>query len=117
MLLQEGGQGQYHLGNLTQHMETTPRLVTVAATKSRSHRHRHSRPIHHLLAEEDLSPPTQSRLTGRTNWQWYCRTQTWHPLKEKGYQYAGITKILPPTSFAVKELFPHYRDHSQTPFI
>ena len=48
MLLQEGGQGQYHLGNLTQHMETTPRLVIVAPTKSRSRRHKHSGLIHHL---------------------------------------------------------------------
>ena len=48
MILQEGGQGQYYLENLTQHMETTPRLATVTPTKSRIHCHRHSGPIHHL---------------------------------------------------------------------
>ena len=48
MLLQEGGQGQYHLGNLTQHMETAPRLVTVAPTKRKNCRHIHFGPIHRL---------------------------------------------------------------------
>ena len=48
MLLQEGGQGRYHLGNITQHMETVPVLIVVAPTIRRSRRHIHSEPIHHL---------------------------------------------------------------------
>ena len=59
MLLQEGGQGQYHLGNLVQHMETTLRMVIVAPTKSRSHRRIHSGPIHYLPSR-GISLPTYS---------------------------------------------------------
>ena len=59
MLLQEGGQGQYHLRNLTQHMETAPRLVIVTPTKSRIRHHRHYGPIHHLPGG-GISLPTYS---------------------------------------------------------
>ena len=48
MLLQEGGQGQCHLRNLFQHMETIPMLVPVAPTISRSRHRIHSESIHHL---------------------------------------------------------------------
>ena len=45
MLLQDGGQGHCHLGNLSQH-ETAPVLVAVAPTISRSHHCICSEPIH-----------------------------------------------------------------------
>ena len=48
MLLQEGGQGQCHLENLSQHMETTPMLVAITPTISRSRHCIHSEPIHYL---------------------------------------------------------------------
>ena len=37
-------------------METAPRLETIAPTKSRSHHHRHSALIHHLLGEGKYLP-------------------------------------------------------------
>ena len=56
MLLQEGGKGRYHLGNLVQHMETAPVLVPVTATKSRIRCRIYSEPIHRLLGEGIFLP-------------------------------------------------------------
>ena len=64
MLLQEGGQGQYHLGNLTQHMETAPRLVTITPNKSRSHHNRHFGPIHHLPSAGRSLPTYSAQADG-----------------------------------------------------
>ena len=48
MLLQEGGQGRCHLGNLSQHMETALVLVAISPTISRIHHRIHSESTHRL---------------------------------------------------------------------
>ena len=56
MLLQEGGQGHCHLGNPSQHMETTPVLVASVPTIGRNHHHKHFESSHRLLGGETFLP-------------------------------------------------------------
>ena len=59
MLLLEGGLGQDHLGNLIQHMKTTPMLAPAVPTMYRNRRHTYSIP-HLLLLDGGIYHPTCS---------------------------------------------------------
>ena len=56
ILLQEGGQGHYHLKSPIHHMETAPVLVASIPTIGISHCHRHSESSHHHLGEGKFLP-------------------------------------------------------------
>ena len=112
MLLLKGGQDLDHLENACRHMETTLVLVAITPTRYRSHHHIHSA-LCLLLLDGGICLPICSALAdveiGLVEvWQGSTLVLS----LEEGNQYARIPEVLPPSSFATRELFYHNWDNS-----
>ena len=117
MLLLEGERGLYHHGNPSQHMETAPVLETTTPIKGRSHHHIHSA-LNHLLPSRGRYLPIYSAQADEEKKLVGVLQGSIPTLSlEEGNQYARISKVLPPSSLAVRELFSQNRDNSQAPII